>query len=193
MAKIDVTKIEGYAEMSAEDKLKALENFNLPDPDYSGFISKEQFDKLASELAAKKKELNDKLSEDEKKKAQEEEERKSLEDKYNKLLRESAVAKNKAKLVGLGYDEKLADETAEAMADGKLDKVFENQKKFLEGFEKSIKAEVLKNTPDPTGDGNGGKTMTLENLRKMSQADRMKYATEHPDEYRELYEGESTT
>ena len=193
MAKIDVTKIEGYAEMSAEDKLKALENFNLPDPDYSGYISKEQFDKLASELAAKKKELNDKLSEDEKKKAQEEEERKSLEDKYNKLLRESAVAKNKAKLVGLGYDEKLADETAEAMADGKLDKVFENQKKFLEGFEKSIKAEVLKNTPDPTGDGNGGKTMTLENLRKMSQADRMKYATEHPDEYRELYEGESTT
>ena len=193
MAKIDVTKIEGYAEMSAEDKLKALENFNLPDPDYSGYISKEQFDKLASELAAKKKELNDKLSEDEKKKAQEEEERKSLEDKYNKLLRESEIAKNKAKLVGLGYDEKLADETAEAMADGKLDKVFENQKKFLEGFEKSIKAEVLKNTPDPTGDGNGGKTMTLENLRKMSQADRMKYATEHPDEYRELYEGESTT
>lgn len=38
MAKIDVTQIEGYAEMSAEDKLKALEGFDIPDPDYSGYV-----------------------------------------------------------------------------------------------------------------------------------------------------------
>ena len=38
MAKIDVSKIEGYAEMSAEDKLKALEAFDIPDPDYSGYV-----------------------------------------------------------------------------------------------------------------------------------------------------------
>ena len=44
MAKIDVSKIEGYAEMSAEDKLKALEAYDVPDPDMSGFVSKEQFD-----------------------------------------------------------------------------------------------------------------------------------------------------
>lgn len=62
MAKIDVSKIEGYAEMSAEDKLKALEAYDVPDPDMSGFVSKEQFDKTASELAAKKKELRDKLT-----------------------------------------------------------------------------------------------------------------------------------
>lgn len=186
MAKIDFTKIEGYADMTPEEKLKAIEAYDIPEPDYSGYVTKEQFDKTASELASKKKELNEKLSEDEKAKAKEQEERQALEEKYNALLRESEVSKNKSKLLGLGYDEKLADETAEAMADGDLDKVFKNQKKFLEGFEKSIKAEVLKNTPEPTGDGDT-KTMTLENLRKMSPMERMKYSEEHPEEYKALY------
>ena len=186
MAKIDVTKIEGYADMTPEEKLKALEGYDVPDPDYSGYVKKDVFDKTASELAAKKKELNEKMSEDEQKKAKEAEERQALEEKYNALLRENAVSKNKTKLLGLGYDEKLADETAEAMADGDLDKVFKNQKKFLEDFEKSIRAEVLKDTPEPTGDGDT-KTMTLEGLRKMTPMERMKYSQEHPDEYKALY------
>lgn len=191
MAKIDVTKIEGYADMTPEEKLKALEGYDVPDPDYSGYVKKDVFDKTASELAAKKKELTEKMSEDEQKKVKEAEERQALEEKYNALLRENAVSKNKTKLLGLGYDEKLADETAEAMADGDLEKVFKNQKKFLEGFEKSIRAEVLKDTPEPTGDGDT-KTMTLEGLRKMTPMERMKYSQEHPDEYKALYsEGEN--
>lgn len=186
MAKIDVTQIEGYADMTAEEKLKALEAFDVPDPDYSGYVSKEQFDKTASELAAKKKELSEKLSEDERQKQEEQEQREELQKKYDTLLRESTVSKNKAKLLGLGYEEKLADETAEAMADGNLDKVFANQKKHLDAVEKRVRAEVLKETPKPTGDGDS-KTMTLKQLRELSPAERMKFSQEHPEEYKELY------
>lgn len=186
MAKIDVTQIEGYADMTAEEKLKALEAFDVPDPDYSGYVSKEQFDKTASELAAKKKELSEKLSEDERQKQEEQEQREELQKKYDTLLRESTISKNKAKLLGLGYEEKLADETAEAMADGNLDKVFANQKKHLDAVEKRVRAEVLKETPKPTGDGDS-KTMTLKQLREMSPAERMKFSQEHPEEYKELY------
>ena len=128
MAKIDVTQIEGYAEMSAEDKLKALEGFDIPDPDYSGYVKKDVFDKTASELAGVKKQLKDKMTDDEAAKQKEQEEREELQSKYDKLLRESEISKHKAKLLGLGYDEKLADETAEAMADGDMEKVFANQK-----------------------------------------------------------------
>lgn len=188
MAKIDVSKIEGYAEMSAEDKLKALEAYDVPDPDYSGYVDKKLFDKTASELAEKKRELRDKLSEDEATKLREKEEREELEEKYNKLLRESAVSKNKAKLVALGYDEALADETAEAMADGNLEKVFGNQKKHLDSFEKKIRAEVLKDTPKPTPDGDS-KTMTLEKFRKLSPDERLKFSQEHAEEYKQLYTG----
>ena len=188
MAKIDVSKIEGYAEMSAEDKLKALEAYDVPGPDMSGFVSKEQFDKTASELAAKKKELRDKLTDDEAAKQKEQEERESMQKELDALRRESVVSKNKARLVALGYEEALADETAEAMADGKIEKVFANQKKHLEAFEKRVRAEALKNTPKPTPDGDG-KTMTLKTLREMSPADRLKFSQEHPEEYKELYTG----
>ena len=188
MAKIDVTQIKGYAEMSAEDKLKALEGFEIPDPDYTGYVKKEVFDKTASELAGAKKQLKEKMTEDELKKQKEQEEREELQSKYDKLLRESEIAKNKAKLIGLGYDEKLADETAEAMLDGDLDKVFTNQKKHLDSVEKRVRADALKDTPKPTPDGDS-KTMTLEKFRKLSPAERHAFYEEHPEEYKELYGG----
>lgn len=188
MAKIDTSKIEGYAEMSAEEKLKALEAYNVPDPDLSGYVSKEQFDKTASELATKKKELRDKLTDDEAAKQKEQEERDTMQKELEALRRESLVSKNKSRLIALGYEEALADETAEAMADGKIEKVFANQKKHLEAFEKKVRAEALKNTPKPTGDGDG-KTITLKDFRAMSPADRLKFSQEHPDEYKELYTG----
>ena len=188
MAKIDVSLIEGYEKMSAEDKLKALEGFEIPDPDFSGHVKKDVFDKTASELAALKKQLREKMTDDEVAKQKEKEEREELQAKYDKLLRKSEVAENKAKLVAIGYDEKLADETAEAMADGDLEKVFINQKKHLDTFEKKVRAEALKDTPKPTPDGDT-KTMTLEKLRKMSGSERYAYAMEHPEEYKELYGG----
>lgn len=184
--KIDVTKIEGYSDMTAEQKLAALEGFDMPDPDYSGYVKKDVFDKTASELAAKKKELTEKMTEDEQKKQKEQEERDELQSKYDKLLHESEVSKFKAKLLGMGYDEKLADDTAEAMADGDSEKVFANQKKHLEAVEKKVRAEALKDTPKPTPDGDS-KTMTLEKLRKMSPQERYDYSVKNPEEYKALY------
>lgn len=186
MAKIDVTKIEGYKDMTPEQKLAALEAFEIEAPDYSGYVKKDVFDKTASELAAKKKELNEKLSEDEKTKQKEQEEREELQSKYEKLLHESEVSKFKAKLLGMGYDEKLADETAEAMVSGDTDKVFANQKKHLDNVEKKVRAEALKDTPKPTPDGDS-KTMTLEKLRKLSPIEREQWSRQNPEDYKKLY------
>ena len=190
MAKVDITKIEGYEGMTPEEKIKALEAFEIEDtePDYSGYVKKDVFDRTASELAGVKKQLKEKMTDDEAAKQKEQEEREELQSKYEKLLHETEVAKNKAKLIGLGYDEKLADETAEAMASGDLEKVMANQKKHLEAFEKKVRAEALKDTPKPTGDGDS-KTMTLEKLRAMSPTERFAYSQEHPEEYKELYGG----
>ena len=190
--KIDVSKIKGYADMTADEKLKALESFDIPDPDYSGYVKKEVFDKTASELATKKKELSEKMTESEKNKLAEQEARDDLQKKYDALLRESIISKNKAKLLGLGYEEKLADETAEAMVDGDTEKVFANQKKHLENVEKNVRAEALKNTPKPTGDGNS-KTMTLEKFRKLSPIEREQWSRQNPEDYKALYTEGNTT
>ena len=186
MAKIDISKIDGYADMTPEQKLAALEAFEMEEPDYSGYVKKDVFDKTASELAAKKKELNEKLTEDEQKKQKEQEALEELQSKYDKLLHESDVSKFKAKLLGMGYEEKLADATAEAMANGDTETIFANQKKHLDNVEKKVRAEVLKDTPKPTPDGDG-KTMTLEKLRKLSPIEREQWSRNNPEEYRQLY------
>ena len=82
MAKIDTSTIEGYSDMTPEQKIAALEAYKSAEPDYSGYVKKDVFDKTASELAAKKKELNAKLSEDEKKRRQEQEDREKLQSAY---------------------------------------------------------------------------------------------------------------
>lgn len=190
MAKVDITKIEGYEGMTPEEKIKALEAYEIEDvqPDYSGYVKKDVFDKTASELAGVKKQLKEKMTDDEAVKQKEQEEREELQSKYEKLLHDSEVSKNKAKLLALGYEEKLADDTAEAMVTGDLEKVMANQKKHLEAVEKKVRAEALKDTPKPTGDGDS-KTMTLEKLRGMTPSERYTYSQEHPEEYKELYGG----
>lgn len=186
--KIDVTKIEGYENMSAEEKLKALEEFDMPDPDYSGYVKKELYDKTASELSAKKKELNDHLTDEEKKKKEMDDELNTLRENYEKLTKEKKVSEAKAKYLALGYDDKLAAETAEAYVNGDTEKVFANQQKAQAAFEKKIRAEALKDTPKPTPDG-GDNTMTLKKLREMSPQERYEYSVKNPEEYKSLYTG----
>lgn len=58
MAKIDTTTIEGYADMTAEQKLAALEALEIPEAvDLSGYVKKSVFDAKASEAATKSREL----------------------------------------------------------------------------------------------------------------------------------------
>lgn len=188
--KIDTSKISGYDDMSAEEKLAALEAYEIDDPDYTGYVKKDVFDKTASELAQKKKELNARLTDEEKAREESETKQKELEEKYEALLRESQVSKQKAKLIALGYDESLADDSAQALVEGDLDKVIENASKFKKSFEKQLRAEILKDTPKPTGSG-GSDVMTLDKFRKMGAADRAKYAQAHPEDYKALYSGGS--
>lgn len=186
MAKIDTSTIEGYSDMTPEQKIAALEAYESAEPDYSGYVKKDVFDKTASELAAKKKELNAKLSEDEKKRRQEQEDREKLQSAYDQLLRDSKISKFKAELLAMGYEDKLASETAEAMVDGDNDKVFANQKKQLEVVQKAARAEALKKTPKPQPDGDG-KAMTLTEFRKLSPQDRYAFAEKNPEDYKALY------
>ena len=186
--KISTEKIEGYKDMTLEQKLAALESYEIDEPDYTGYVSKEVFDKTASELATSKKQLREKMSAEELKAKEDAEKWDELIKERDALLREKTIAGHKANYLALGYEEKLAAETAEAMTNGELDKVFANQKKHIEAVEKKIRADVLKATPTPEG-GNGSETITKEKFLKMSIAEQHKYSVEHPEEYKKLYGG----
>ena len=186
--KISTEKIEGYKDMTLEQKLAALESYEIEEPDYTGYVTKEVFDKTATELANSKKQLREKMSAEEVKAKEDAEKYEEVVKERDALLREKTILGYKTKYLSLGYDEKLANETAEALANGELDKVFANQEKHNEVTIKKIRADVLKDTPTPEG-GNGSETITKEKFSKMSTAEQYKFSVEHPEEYKKLYGG----
>lgn len=155
MAKIDTSGIEGYAEMTAEEKLAALEGMEFPEPDYSGYVKKDVFDKKASEAANYKKQLDSKMSDEEKKSAESAEEMDRLRQQVADLQKEKTISVYKAKYLADGYDESLADETARALAESNFDTVFANQKKFIAAHDTELKEKLMDETPGMPG-GKGG-------------------------------------
>lgn len=189
---MDLKKILGEAYkdgMTFEEIEEALRKIELPE-DKSAEIErlKAAISKSNSEAADYKRKLREKLSDDEKKAQEEKEKRDELEEKYNKLLHETAAAKHKAKLLALGYEEALAEDTAAALVAGETEKLFVNQLKHQQNLEKKIKAEALKQTPPPVG-GTGDNAMTLEKLKEMSLEQRYEFSIKNPEEYKALYAG----
>ena len=105
--------------------------------------------KANSEAAEYKKQLRGKQSEDEAAAAVQKEEQEKLLKENGELKRSMNLSQRKAKLLAMGYDETLADETAAAMVDGDMDKVIVNQSKFLEVQKKDIQADHMRKTPRP--------------------------------------------
>jgi len=154
MAKIDTKLITGYEQMTPEQKVAALEAYNHPDPDYSGYVKKDLYDKAASDAASWKKKHNELLTEDERKKQEDADALANMKKELDELRKDKTISEFKAKLIAQGYDEALASDTAQAMADGDTAKVFANQGKFLEDYAKKVKADAMKKTPKPpAGDG----------------------------------------
>ena len=187
MAQIDTSKIEGYDTMTAEEKVKAFESFNIPDPDYSGYVKKDVFDKTASDLAKAKKDLKDRMTEEEVKKAEAEAELNKYKEQAESLQREKNIAENKAKFISLGYDDALAQETAEAMEKGDYATVFKNQQTVIENVKKIAKGEAAANMPTPAGKADeGAKTVTKEQFDKMNYAERNALYNSNRELYNEL-------
>ena len=182
--KISTDSIQGFAEMSDADKVTALLGLDIPDPvDMSQFVDKKVFDAKATEAANLSKQLKAKMTDDEAAKAQADADRKALEDKYTELLRKSTIAEHTARFIAMpGYDEKLARETAEALFDGNMDKVFENQQKANAAYEKKLRAEMVKQDPKPDGAGGDDKKKdsAVEFARNLGKqrADALKSANE---------------
>lgn len=188
MARIDTTRIDGYADMTAEQKLAALEALEMPDPDFSGWVKKDVADKYASEAANYKKQLRERMTEEEAVKAKNAEDMAAVMAELDELRSEKQIGEYTTQFMGLGYDAALAKSTAEALQKGNVAVLFKNHAKFTEEREKALKAEILKGTPTPPA-GNGDKGMSRDDFSKLSLADKAKFYEENPERYNEFYGG----
>lgn len=178
-------QIEGYENMTPEQKVAALEAY---EPDTSGTVSKAVFDKTSSELAAVKKQLREKQTDEEAKAAERAAKDAEIMAELEALRHEKLVGSYVTSYMAMGYEEKLAKATAEAMAKGDTDTVFKNQKLHLENREKALRTELLMQTPDPAA-GNPSTAMTKEKLRAMSPQERYEFSVKNPEEYKNIYGG----
>lgn len=167
MARIDTSTIDGYENMSAEEKLAALESFEYEDGGEENRRLRNSLSKANKEASDWKKKHNALISEDEQQKQAREEETERLKTRVAELERGESVAKHRANLLSVGYDDKSADTAAQMLVDGNIDGFFACQKKFLEEHDKAMKVELLKNTPTPPAGSAAG---TVDYAKKAAEA-----------------------
>lgn len=163
--KIDFSSIEGFDTLDENIKTQ-LENMviDIPEPDYKGYVKKDLLDKKLSELASVNKQLRAKSSEAELAEIEKQEQFKKLNEELAALKKEKNISTYKAKLIAQGYDEKLALDTATAMESGEFDKVFDNQKSFLENQKKQWETTNIQKQPTLTS----GKTLTSGDVKTVA-------------------------
>lgn len=147
---------EAYKEGMTEEEISiALKGAVISNAEHESEVNKykNNLSKANSEAAEWKRKLKDKQTDDENKRQEKDEAFEQLTKENAELKRSIALAEKKAKLIGMGYDEVMATETALAMLDGDMDKVMANQSKYLETQKKTIETELLKGTPRPKDKG----------------------------------------
>lgn len=165
--KVDTSKIKGFDALD-ENAKKALAEIEVevPEPDYTGYVKKEVFDKKASEAADLSKQLKSKMTESELAEAENAKQLLDMKTELANLKKEKTISGYKAKYLGLGYDEQHALESAQALAEGDMEKVFAIQKAFIEGTKKEATAKALNTQPELTP----GKPATQADAEKAEQA-----------------------
>lgn len=181
---IDTSTIEGFDSMTAEQKVEALLKVEVPEKiDLAGYVKKDLFDKTASELAEAKKAAKAKMTEEEAAAADRDAKWAEMEAKLKDLETEKTISTYKASYLAMpGFDEKLAEETAKALAGGDMKTVFANQQKANAAYEKKLRAEMVKQDPKPDGAGGDDqkKDTAVEFARNLGKqrADALKSANE---------------
>lgn len=182
--KIDVSTIEGYDSMTAEQKLDALLNADVGDGEIAKL--KKQISEKNTEIADWKKKHNALLSEDERKKTENEELLTQMQQELELLRKEKAVSGYTAKFLGLGLDEKESSKAAESLAGGNFDDLFSVFNNYKASLEKSIKEQLLKGNQAPGGIGGNEVVMTKEKYEKLPIHEKMQYMMEHQEEYEKM-------
>ena len=186
--KIDTNLIPNFDALPEEAKAAILGMEFADAPDMSQFVAKSVFDKKASEAADLSKQLKSRMTQDEQAAAQQAEEFATLRAELESLRADKAISEYTAQFLAIGYDEKLAKNTAAALHKGDMAAMFKNHALFVAERDKVMKAELLKSTPTPPA-GEGDKGATKEDLKKMSLAEKQKLFAENPEMYKEFYGG----
>lgn len=131
-----------------------------------------------------KKQYQEKLSDEERKKAEQEEQTTAIKLELEALRAERNVANHKAQLLSIGFEDTQAEETAKALNDGDTEKIFDGLRKFVAAHDKALKENAFRSNPILQG-GTAGKAVTKEQFAKMGYKERLDVLENYPELYNE--------
>lgn len=143
---------DDLTEETTPEEVKELFNQKyMPKADHESAMQKEKAakDKLSSENAEYKRRIREKQSEDERKAEEQAEAQRQRDEEFESMKRELEIGRLAKHYMGLGYDEALATEQANAYYDRDMETMLSNEKIFMEGREKAIKSDLLKGMSKP--------------------------------------------
>jgi hypothetical protein len=103
--------------------------------------------KASSDAAEWKRQLREKQTADEREKAERAEQEQAMREELETLRKEKRVSDYTARCVALNMDAELAAQTANALADGNMDSVFDCLKAFVEATKTRLNNEALNRQP----------------------------------------------
>ena len=131
-----------------------------------------------------KKKYQATLSEQEKAAEEQSEATAAMQKELEDLRNERNIANHKSQFVSIGFDEALADESAKALNEGNIAKVFDGIRKFVESHDKAMAEKAMLNNPTLPG-GNSTKTVSKAEFDQMGYREMAAFKKEHPDLYAE--------
>lgn len=186
---------EAYkSDMSLDEINKALAGKTfINEGVLENYVAKEEYEKLkkradeaSSEASDFKKKYRATLTDKEQLEVAQKEADSELQKKYEELLTKTKISEYKANYMAVGYDEKLANETANAMVNGDMETVFKNQGLFANNIEKSVKDKLLKETPAPRGGDSNGKELSVKDFRSMGVKELTELKANDPETFEKL-------
>ena len=141
MAKIDVSGIEGFNEMSAEDKVNALLGYEFEAPKDTKL--KDALSKANSEAAEWKRKYRETQTEQERQAAELAEQQKSMQEQLENYRAKERISSYANKLMAAGVDSETADLMANSLPEGVSDDYFAAYKTFIDNKTKEIETAAL--------------------------------------------------
>lgn len=127
---------------------------------------KRERDKLTSENGNLRKELRKYMTEQQAKEAERQAEMEARDAELEALRRDKTLSELTANFLGRSYDETMARQAAEALADGDTNALFDIMARRDMAYEKALRAKILAETPKPPA----GLDPNSEEAKKQDQA-----------------------
>ena len=148
--KIDPSKIEGFDNLSADEKVAALLNQEIEvEQTEPADVTrlKTSLSKANSEAAEYKRLLREKQTEAERAEAERAEKDREREELLKSLLEEKRVSTYKSQLMAAGVDPETADLMAKSLPEGVSDEYFLATKSFLDNQRQKLLTESINKQP----------------------------------------------